>query len=252
MNCQEMRGLLDAYIDGELDVMNTLKFEEHLAECASCRAICKTYKNVHDSVRAQIPYHAVPRGVEERIRARLGPEPLDRPRSRWAEVLQGWHVAMAGTTLALAVLAILLFETVRRSPAQEVLAQQVVASHIRSLMANHLDDVVSSDRHTVKPWFNGKIDFAPDVRDLAAKGFPLQGGRLDYLDSRPAAALIYKRREHTINLFVWPTTQADSKLNSMNINGFNLVNWTRSHMAYWAVSDLNAKELAEFANELGN
>lgn len=253
MNCQEMRGLVDAYIDGELDTVNTLKFEQHLAECASCRNICENYQRVHGAVRAQMPYHALPGGVEDRIRTKLRPEPHDRPKRTLAEVFQGgrgWGIA--GTALAMAVIGVLILDTVRRSPPQQLLAQQVVSSHIRSLMANHLDDVVSSDRHTVKPWFNGKIDFAPDVRDLADKGFPLQGGRLDYLDNRSTAALIYKRREHTINLFIWPTTQSDSKLNQMSINGFNLVNWTRSRMVYWAVSDLNAKELAEFANDVGN
>jgi len=245
MNCQDTRGVfLDAYLDGELDAINARQFERHLAECASCRNALENYRNFHDSVRTHIPCYAVPAGVEQRIRASLRTESSGRVFG-W----RGWILPAA--TLAAAALALILFQTMRRQPA-DVLAQEVVSSHIRSLMANHLTDVLSSDRHTVKPWFNGKIDFAPDVKDLASQGFRLQGGRLDYLNERSTVALIYKRREHTINLFVWPTGDADSKARTMAIKGYNLVTWTRSHMAYWAASDLNANELTEFANDLGN
>ena len=245
MNCQDTRGvLLDAYLDGELDAINAQQFERHLAECASCRTTLGNYRKLHDSVRTHIPYYAVPADVEQKIRASLRPESSDRL-LEW----RGW--TLAATALATVVLALALFQTMRRAPAAaDVLAQEVVSSHIRSLMANHLTDVVSSDRHTVKPWFNGKIDFAPDVRDLASQGFPLQGGRLDYLGARSTVALIYKRRGHTINLFVWPTTEGDSRLHTMIIKGYNLVTWTRSHMAYWAVSDLNTNELSEFAKDV--
>jgi len=246
MNCQDTRGVfLDAYLDGELDAINAQQFERHLAECASCRAALENYRKFHDSVRIHIPYYAVPVGVEQRIRASLRTESSVPVKNvSW----RGWTLAAAA--FATAVFALVLFQTVRRPPA-DVLAQEIVSSHIRSLMANHLTDVVSSDRHTVKPWFNGKIDFAPEVKDLASKGFPLQGGRLDYLNQRSTAALIYKRREHTINLFVWPTAEADSRLRTSAIKGYNLVTWTRSHMTYWAVSDLNANELTEFAKDVG-
>jgi anti-sigma factor RsiW len=136
------------------------------------------------------------------------------------------------------------------APESQMLAEQVVSSHIRSLMANHLSDVVSTDQHTVKPWFSGKLDFAPVVKDLAPKGFPLVGGRLDYINNHSAAALVYKRRQHTINLFLWPSSESDSSPRSITIKGFNVVEWTHSHMAYWAVSDLNADELTEFAHDL--
>jgi anti-sigma factor RsiW len=137
----------------------------------------------------------------------------------------------------------------RRPSASEIIAQQVVASHIRSLMANHLTDVFSTDQHTVKPWFNGRLDFAPVVKDLAPEGFPLTGGRLDYLDGRPVAALVYKRRQHIINLFIWPSSQSDSKPKAIAIRGYKLIHWTEAHMAYWAVSDLNTRELLDFVQD---
>jgi anti-sigma factor RsiW len=130
------------------------------------------------------------------------------------------------------------------------LVEEAVASHIRSLMANHLVDVFSSDQHTVKPWFNGKLDFAPVVEDLSSRGFPLLGGRLDYLNERPVAALVYKRRQHPINLFIWPSAKADSRLEIVTIRGYHVAHGIHSKMAYWAVSDLNSDELRKFLEAL--
>jgi anti-sigma factor RsiW len=250
MSCQEVREFLDAYVDRELDVVTTRQFDRHLTECVNCRAVYEQYQRLQDAVQAQIPYFQAPEGLEEKIRARLRPAERDRDRSvrrEWFPRWRGW--TLAGSGVALLVLAAMLFQVVRRPPASELLADQVVSSHIRSLMANHLSDVVSTDQHTVKPWFSGKLDFAPVVKDLSSQGFPLAGGRLDYLDHRPVAALVYKHRQHMINLFLWPSPEPDSSPQALTIKGYNVVHWTQSQMAYWAVSDLNAAELNEFVRD---
>ncbi len=251
MSCQEVRTFLDAYVDRELDVVTASQFERHLTECVACRAMSERYQQLHDSVQAQIPYFKAPRDLEDQIRARLHPAERvqDRTTQReWFPHWRGW--AIAASLAILLVFSTVLFETFRRLPPTEMLAQQVVSNHIRSLMANHLSDVISSDQHTVKPWFSGKLDFAPVVKDLSSEGFPLAGGRLDYLDDRPVAALVYKRRQHTINLFLWPSADSDSNPRTITIKGYNVVHWTQSHMTYWAVSDVNRAELSDFVSDL--
>jgi len=136
-----------------------------------------------------------------------------------------------------------------RAPVDEHVLQDVIAGHVRSLMANHLTDVLSADQHTVKPWFEGHVDFAPPVPDLTAQGFPLVGGRLDYLDKRPVAALVYRRQQHAINLFVWPALPGEARpASTVTYHGYNVVHWTMDGMTYWAVSTLNAQEMQAFAH----
>ncbi|MBO0727073.1 MAG: anti-sigma factor, partial [Blastocatellia bacterium] len=158
--------------------------------------------------------------------------------------------------IAVVVLAILSWRFLApllHHPANDLLTQEVVSSHVRSLMASHLTDVSSSDQHTVKPWFNGKLDFSPPVKDLTDRGFPLVGGRLDYLNNQPVAALVYRRQLHFINLFIWPSTSAgDVEERPEARQGYHLIHWTMAGMTYWAVSDLNAGELQEFVRILQN
>ena len=253
MSCQQVREFLDAYIDRELDVVTTSEFERHLNECITCRAVCEQYQHLHDSVKAQLPYFRAPKALEAKIRARIRSTQRDEQRAvrrEWLPHWRGW--AIAATLATLLVFSGVLLQISRRPAVSAIVADQVVSSHIRSLMANHLVDVPSSDQHTVKPWFSGRLDFAPVVKDLAPQGFPLIGGRLDYVGSRPVAAIVYKRRQHTINLFIWPSSDSDDGPREITINGYNVVHGTRSHMAYWAVSDLNAGELKQFVQELNN
>ena len=251
MSCQEVCELLDAYLDNELDVVTSSHFERYLTECAVCRAKCDQYRQMHDSVKSRIQYFQAPEEFQQRLRAQL--RPPERPLSGIIrrERFPRWRVwAMAASIVAVLLFAALLFQTARRPSRSEVVAEEVVSSHIRSLLANHLSDVVSSDQHTVKPWFSGKLDFAPVVKDLASQGFPLAGGRLDYLDNRPVAALVYKRRQHTINLFQWPSPASDSGPRTLTLRGYNVVRWTHAHMAYWAVSDVNSGDLGQFVHDL--
>ncbi len=253
MSCRDIGEFLDAYVDKELDLVTSSQFERHLAECAACRAKYQQYSQMHDSVQAHMEYFHPSDAFEQKVRGQLFPsgQPQSGPvRRDWSPGWRQW--AVGASFIALLLLTALLVQVARRPSASDMLAQQVVSSHIRSLLANHLSDVVSTDRHTVKPWFTGRLDFAPDVEDLAAKGFPLIGGRLDYLDNRAVAALVYHRRQHTINLFIWPSSEPDSSSpRTLTIRGYNLVHWTHAHMTFWAVSDVNAADLRQFAHDLG-
>jgi anti-sigma factor RsiW len=253
VSCQEDSMLLHGYLDGELDLANTLEVEDHLRECASCAQTYRGLQELRSAVRGGGLYFQPARDMVERLHSALQeaagvgrPVPVsireaaERPRS-WT-----WQ-AIAGLAACLAIGAVIFrFAPGASRPSQsDLVAQEVLASHVRSLMANHLTDVPSSDQHTVKPWFNGKLDFSPPVRDLSAQGFPLVGGRLDYLEERPVAALVYQRRKHFINLFIWPSP-TDSRKQVVMQQGYNMHHWAESGMTYWAVSDLNNSELEEF------
>ncbi|MGI8961681.1 MAG: anti-sigma factor family protein [Bryobacteraceae bacterium] len=248
MNCKEACAFVDAYVDRELDLVRSVEFESHLETCADCRALCKQVEELRSAVRAYRPYFGAPEGLESRIRAQLQvPAGAQTRTVRYATFPASRLVAVAASIVGLAVFTSMFVAMLRRPSEADILARQVVSSHIRSLMANHLADVASSDQHTVNPWFNGKLDFSPPVQDLKAEGFPLTGGRLDYFDARPVAALLYQRNRHTINLFVWPSPHSDSAPRTLTIHGYNVVHWSQSGMTYWAVSDLNSRELNEFA-----
>jgi anti-sigma factor RsiW len=205
-------------------------------------------------VKAQATRYEAPRALRERLGAALNKaDSLSGTPPRqgfWALLQSQWRGL--GVAFACGVIASVAVSVFYAAPGEEErLSQEVVGGHVRSLMVAHLADVASSDQHTVKPWFNGKLDFSPPVHDLAKEGFPLVGGRLDYLNERPVAALVYRRKQHTINLFVWPSSSTaahDVKL--LSRQGFNMTEWSESGMQYWAVSDLNSGELQTFTQLL--
>src|SRR5439155_24852604 len=179
----------------------------------------------------------------------LFPRRQPRPRAILWETSWNW-LALAAAIIFAAIIALTLVPLLQRPGADQFLATQLIASHVRSLMASHLTDVASSDQHTVKPWLDTKLDFAPPVVDLSSEGFPLIGGRLDYLDNRPAAVLIYQRRKHFINLFVWPAeSNATRSTKAISRQGYQLLHWVDSDFNYWAVSDVNANDLQTFKKE---
>jgi len=265
VNCNEVSELVDAYLDGELDPVTNKEIEAHLQNCSACDQLFKEHHAVVGAIGAVAPYHKAPAGLRERVQAALrdqipasaagaAPELESDVTRKQRDVRtllfeMPWNWLGLAAALAVAVLLVWnLAPDLRRPGAEQFLATELIASHVRSLMVDHLTDVASSDQHTVKPWFDGKLDFAPAVADLADHGFPLVGGRLDYVRNRPTAALVYARQKHFINLFVWPAAQQkDGNPGQWSRHGFNVVHWNGHEMSYWAVSDLNTAELEEFA-----
>ena len=253
MNCAESQQLIHAYLDGELDLVKSLEIEEHLQGCPTCSQIYKNQQTLRTSLNAGSLYFKSPAPLRKNIQAALrqadrsvAGSPAPRRLSwRWAAVAVSLVIVMFVAGLAVRSLS--------APAAADLVAQEVVASHIRSLMPDHLVDVISSDQHTVKPWFSGKLDFSPVVEDLANQGFPLVGGRLDYLDNRPVAALVYRYQQHLINLFSWPAPGAsDTPVTMDTRQGYHVAHWIKSNMAYWAISDLNETELQQFAQLVQN
>jgi anti-sigma factor RsiW len=245
MNCETVEFLRHAYFDDELDLVSSLDFERHLNSCAACSARLDRERSLRTRIAASQLGFPTPSNVRARIASALDAlEPSPDP------VSSHWRVRMAWLASSAAAITVIVtaFALAQMPSAERELAQQIRDGHVRSLMPGHLSDVLSSDRHTVKPWFAGKLSFAPPVGDLSDSGYPLVGGRLDYIDGRPMAAIVYKRREHVINLFIWPAESARREpTRLLRENGYQIVHWGDGGMTYWAISDLNADELDEFS-----
>jgi anti-sigma factor RsiW len=245
MNRDEIRELLHAYADDELDVINARQIEQHLSACDECRRSEEQIRALREAMTEHTPGYRAPARLRRNIRAALRREAKETHFSPWL-------VFATGAAFAAVLLGLILFQTVRGSR-ENAIVDQVVANHVRSLLATHLVDVASSDQHTVKPWFDGKIDFAPDVHDFAISGFPLVGGRLDYLDGKTVVALVYQRNKHPINVFIMPAIKtSETSPNSLSYRGYNVLSWTHREMNYWAVSDLNDTELRQFSGLLAH
>jgi anti-sigma factor RsiW len=236
---------LDAYLDGELAALDARELEVHLNECPACARFRDERLDLRSAISAGIPAFPAPELLRQRVRAALKTAARAPAPDRWS--LRGvWRpLAMAAS---LAVVAVGSWNLALQRAAGDTLADNLLASHIRSLMPGHLTDVVSTDQHTVKPWFNGRLDFSPPVHDFAPQGYPLLGGRLDYADGRSVAVLAYGRRQHLINVFLWPATRAPGGApQNRNRQGYHLLHWTTPDYVYWVVSDLGPAELHDFA-----
>jgi anti-sigma factor RsiW len=243
MTCEETRILVHALVDGELDAGHAREVEAHLASCPDCAAQLRDYRVMRQALSAPGLRHPAPAALRARIDAAL-PARRAVVASR-RSLLKG--LAM-GSVLSGALAASLVVFVMRQEEDQRILGD-VVSAHLRSLQGDHLIDVQSTDQHTVKPWFNGRLDLAPPVVDLTAQGFTLIGGRVDYVDGRPVAAIVYKRRAHVINLFVAQLMGPKRRATIEQVQGFNIWRWTHSDLGFWAVSDINAEELQEFGEK---
>jgi anti-sigma factor RsiW len=249
MTCDDAEILLHALIDGELDASHAREVEAHIETCPRCAADLAAYRRMREAMTRTDLRYTAPASLRQRIDDAL-PKPAApsnvTPLASRRSVLRGFAMGSAVSALA----ATLLVAVVVRHEDQQLIESEIVSAHLRSLQPNHLIDVVSTDQHTVKPWFNGKLDVSPPVIDLTAQGFTLIGGRLDYVDARAIGAVVYKRRAHVINLFVAQTSNAAHRPAKIEtIQGFNIRRWSDRGLNYWAVSDIGSDELAEFGDK---
>jgi len=247
VDCQRVLSLMDGYLDGELDVTTQLAVEQHLADCPACHSICQRQRALSTALGAEARYHRARPAVAADIQAAL--DKIDAASGTNRHPAPKWLSLAASVVFAAFVGSGITYWLA--GPSQDdLLTQEVIASHVRAQMVvGRLTDVSSSDSHTVKPWFNGKLDFAPPVLDLTTQGFPLVGGRLDYLTNRPVAALVYRHQQHLIHLFVWPALdRPNSAQHALTRQGYQVIYWSDAAMHYWAISDLNVDALKSFSN----
>jgi anti-sigma factor RsiW len=243
VSCEGLSEKLSGYLDRELDELATGEVAAHLRQCVACSTRVERERRLRAAVQAHLKPLQAPERLRNSVRSTL------RAQVEQAERRRSWLPAWAATaaTLLLGLAGGWQLSTWHASRSAEAdLTGEVVASHVRSLQGAHLTDVASSEHHTVKPWFAGKLDFSPPVPDFSDRGFPLAGGRLDYLGEKQVAALVYRRREHVINLFVWPSPDSSAALRAASRRGYHAMHGAAGSMAYWAVSDLNESELTQF------
>jgi len=257
MNCEDSRTYLPAYLDDELEVAENLRMQRHLGDCADCRLAQEEQLALRSALRDRDLYARPSVDFSKRIEAavrRAAKEEARSLRPSWFESFRlgsfRWVPAAAALVIVTTIGVSLVMNRVWSSH-EQVIASTVLTGHIRSLQPGHLIDVPSSDRHTVKPWFQGKLDFAPPVPDLSELGWTLIGGRLDYVDGRPVAVLVYQRRMHNINVFLWPNHgSADDTIRQEDAQGYQILHWNGAETTYWVVSDLSKAELLELARAL--
>jgi anti-sigma factor (TIGR02949 family) len=245
VSCELTESVLHGYIDGELDAARAADFERHLASCPQCTSVLESQETLRSSIKRAGLYERAPEALRRKVEAQYrAPAPVVvtpvRPRVRPTQWL-----ALAAALILVFFIGVRLLPGPAGRGGETELASAIVDAHLRSLQPGHLVDVVSTDQHTVKPWFDGKVDFAPPVRDFASDGFPLQGGRLDIVKGRQVAVLVYGRRKHVVNVFIWPTTDPDVSPQSGSQLGYNWINWRKGGMEMSAVSDVSAPDLNE-------
>ena len=244
MDCAQFREYLDGYLDHELDAVTAGALERHLQSCSSCKRAYEARSSLRAAVGRHATYYTAAGDLARRVRTAIGVDRATGAGAGWRRLQWLPLGAAVAVTAVVTWMATLHIGAARQD---EAIVEQIVAGHSRAVLTNHLADVASSDQHTVKPWLSARLDFSPPVVDLTSGGYPLAGGRLDYLESRTVAALIYHHRQHVINLFIWPKANPPAALRTFSRQGYNVLNWGSAGMTFWAISDLNAEDLAEFA-----
>jgi len=244
MTCREAGPLLHARLDNELDMASSASVDVHLSDCRVCAAQYQALQNLHEEILSSDLAYAPGIALERKLADRfLGEEKSPRRLWNWS-----WPSASVMAAVAIAAVVLIAFLPMLRVSNTDTLSAEILDNHLRALQAVHPVDVPSSDQHTVKPWFQGKTSFSPPVPDLTQDGFILIGGRLEVIHQQPAAAIVYRRRQHVIDLYVSPSTGADSKIELHELGGYHLLHWTQNNMSYWAVSDVDAADLRTFAD----
>lgn len=252
MKCSESLKLIGAYVDRELDLRSAMEFERHAGQCDKCGQALEQAKALSHALKNDQLYHQTPSSLRAHIALMLADQAVDKPAERKSSLhstisLSWWSYGLSLASVA--VLSLALSLQLSKPSADIQISGEVMSSHVRSLMEGHLADVVSTDQHTVKPWFAGRLAYSPPVNDFSSQGYPLVGGRLDFIDQRPVSALIYRHNKHIINVYVWPD-MSRGRAETLSLDGFNLVKVSKSGMIFWIISDLNTKELNVFANLL--
>lgn len=256
MKCAESLKLMEAYVDHELDLRSAMDFENHAGQCEACSQALEQATALARAMKSDQLYHRAPDSLRTRISMMTTDQGVAGTTDGGAEMKSSTRskITMSwwsyGLSLAsVAVFSLTLSLQLAKPSLDTQIGEEVVSSHVRSLMEGHLADVVSTDQHTVKPWFAGRLDYSPPVGDFSSQGYPLTGGRLDYIGRRPVSALVYKHNKHIINVYVWPGT-APGAAETLSHDGFNLIRMSKSGMVFWIISDLNSTELRSFANLL--
>jgi anti-sigma factor RsiW len=244
--------ILHGYLDGELDAARAAEFERHLLSCPQCVAELEAQENSRSTIQSAGLRERAPEKLRRNLQAAIGgtsttAEPVKAvtPIRRRTSIRPTWWLTLAAAAVFVVVLGSRFLPDLSQGHSGDEMTAAIVDAHLRSLQPGHLEDVISTDQHTVKPWFDGRIDFAPPVRDFVSDGFPLQGGRLDVVRGRTVAVLVYGRRKHIINVFVWPTSEHDASPQQGSQLGYNWIDWKKGGMEFSAISDVSTPDLAE-------
>ena len=252
MACEMTQSVLHGYLDGELDAARAAEFERHLLSCPQCVAEIEAQESLRSAIQSAGLRERAPEKLRRNLQAAIGSASATtesvktvtpiRPKSSTRPT---WWLTLAAAAVFALVLGTRFLPNQTQSRGGDEMTAAIVDAHLRSLQPGHLEDVISTDQHTVKPWFDGRIDFAPPVHDFVSEGFPLQGGRLDVVRGKTVAVLVYGRRKHIINVFVWPANDRDAPAQQGSQLGYNWIDWRTGGMQLIAISDVGTADLIE-------